>query len=181
MNIKKYAYYLIVIIVIGIVSVEMYNQLNPTKAKSQRLACHEGVTVFERINNEGKITALQEAIKAGNITVEPRIQKSEYMQSQLFTHITQEQIEKKIYDRFVEEKTDASSEHDVVIDLLVYENDKEDPKKKNEAAKKYAGYIHLKYLLDESVVYRFQIDFMDMQARDLDDRIDCAVQSVMSL
>jgi hypothetical protein len=181
MNIKSFIYSAVVVAIVAVFSVEIYQQLNPKKAKSSRLQCHENVTVFERIYHKDLVQKVQNAVKAGNITVNTRIEKSQYMTTQLFEHISQEQIEQKILTHFASKKTMPSSDDNVVIDILIYENDKKDPKKKNADAKKYAGYLTFEYKIDAKVVYRFQIDFMDMQARDIDDRIDCAVQSVMSI
>lgn len=181
MKLKKFIYPMIIVFIIAGLSVEIYNFLNPKKAKSSRLACHSEVVVFERIYYNDLIKDIQEAIKAGNIELNARVQKSEYMDSQLFTHISQQQIEQKIMQRFEKEKTDVNSDKKAVIDLLIYENDKEDPKKKTPAAKKYAGYLSFEYKYENMIVYKFQIDFMDMKALDIDRRIDCAVESVVTI
>lgn len=178
---KKFLFPLVVIVIVGVLAVEVYNQLNPTKAKSQRLSCHESVVVFERVYNDQMLKPLQEAIGNGAYTIEMEVEKSVYMPTRLFEYISPEQIYNKVLKSF-EAKTQSISEaKNLRIELLVYENDKDDPKKKNEEAKKYAGYLGFRYFLDSVEVYRFQIDFMDMQAKDLDQRIDCAVESVMSL
>jgi hypothetical protein len=181
MNIKSILYWAVIVAIVAVFSVEIYQQLNPKKAKSSRLQCHEKVTVFERIYHKDLVQNVQNAIKAGNVALQSRVQKSQYMNTQLFEHISQETIEQKILTSFASQKTSSKSDDKVAIDLLIYENDKDDPKKKSAEAKKYAGYLTFEYKIDAKVVYRFQIDFMDMQARDIDERIKCAVQSVMSI
>jgi len=162
----------------------VYKQLGQNKsAKSDRLACHKAkkVVVFERVYKKDKLGALKQALKAGNVRIDPRAQKSEYMESQLFTHINKEKIVSMVQKRLQQESTANDSDKNAVIDLLIYENDKKDPKKKTEKAKLYAGYLGFDFKLDNTLVYKIQIDFLDMQGRDIQQRIDCAVQSVMSL
>jgi len=178
---KRILYPLVIIVIVGIIVVEIYQQLNPTKAKSQRLSCHKEVIVFERVYNEEMTQQLQEAIRNNAFTIEMEVEKSVYMPTQLFEHISEKEVYNKVLQSFEAQAQSHSDEKRLKIDLHLYENDKDDPKKKNEEAKKYAGYLGFRYWLDGVEVYRFQIDFMDMQAKDIDKRIDCAVESVMSL
>ncbi|MGM0534188.1 MAG: hypothetical protein ACQERK_06825, partial [Campylobacterota bacterium] len=119
--------------------------------------------------------------KAQNYEIKPRVQKAEYMDSQLFTHIGKEEVVDLLKARLAEDQSSVQTDKNAVIDLLIYENDKKDPKKKTEKAKLYAGYLTLDFTVEGTLVYKIQIDFLDMQGKDVADRIDCAVASVMSL
>ena len=182
MQFKNIFFTALAVFLFGVIAIEVFSSFTEKKAKSDRLSCHEEVVVFERIYHEDLIDKVQQAIIANDYELQVRVSKSSYMPTQLFDHITPQQIAQMLQDRYSKEyDAQAASSKSAVIDLFIYENDKEDPKKKNEAAKKYAGYLTLRYMIDEKEIYRFQIDFMDMQARDIDTRIDCAVKSLMSL
>ena len=69
----------------------------------------------------------------------------------------------------------------VSLNYYVYENDKEDSGKKNSEAKKYAGYLMFDFKYDKKLVYKIQIDYMDLDAKDLEDRMDCVINSFLSI
>ena len=75
----------------------------------------------------------------------------------------------------------TKSNKKLVIDYFIYENDKDDPGKKTAKSKLYAGYLVFNFLLEGEQVYRLQIDFMDMQGKDIDEKIRCIMKSVLSL
>lgn len=69
----------------------------------------------------------------------------------------------------------------LIIDYFIYENDKKDPGKKTAKSKLYAGYLVFHFLIADEKVYRLQIDFMDMQGKDIEEKIQCMMKSILSL
>lgn len=69
----------------------------------------------------------------------------------------------------------------VQIDTYLYENDKNDKGKKTKKAKLYAGYVVMDFKLDKKSVYKIQVDYMDIDTKDLKNRVDCAIQSFITL
>lgn len=53
--------------------------------------------------------------------------------------------------------------------------------KKTEEAKKYAGYIRMNFYLDNTKIYGVQIDFMDWQGKDIKEKLECGVESFMTI
>lgn len=68
-----------------------------------------------------------------------------------------------------------------MINYYIYENDKEDSGKKNNDAKSYAGYLVFEFKYDNKLVYKIQTDYMNLDGNDIDDRMDCAVNSFISI
>jgi len=81
---------------------------------------------------------------------------------------------------FVQAVGKAPGGEGVVLNYRLIENDRLDPNKKTQNCKLYAGYILLSFRLDGEELYRFQIDYMHPQAKDLPDRIQCAVTSFLN-
>lgn len=176
-NIKKIIYSIIVIGLVLVVGNSIYQQMNKKVAKSSRIDCHKSVTVFERVYNKEALKTVQKSIEDGVFEVSFKTEASKYMQSQLFNHIDTDEIKKYINDTF----GFKSSSNEVKINVLLYENDKLDPGKKNDEAKVYAGYLMFDFYLGNVMIYKIQIDFMDMQGKDINKTIDCIKQSVLSI
>ena len=65
--------------------------------------------------------------------------------------------------------------------VLIYENDKEDKGKKNNDAKSYAGYLVFEFKYNNTLVYKIQSDYMNLNGNDIEDRMNCAIKSFVSL
>ncbi|MDO8454228.1 MAG: hypothetical protein Q7S59_06610 [Sulfurimonas sp.] len=167
--------------VLGIVAQSVYVQINKTSPRSSRLECHKKSVVYEKIVVQEKIQTLQNAIKAGNFSVNMTIQKSHYMKTKLFEHLDKKRVEQVFLDKLAKLKADVSAIEKAAIELTIYENDKLDPGKKTEEAKKYAGYLIYEFKINGSLIYKIQIDFMDNDGKDIDEKLSCAITSLMSL
>lgn len=126
--------------------------------------------------------SLQEALENDDYTLNIDIEKSKYMASRLFYFVdpnkVKEQIETKI-KTYNKNKKDLKE--DVTINVLIYENDKEDPGKKTEKAKTYAGYLVFSCKVNNQLAYKIQIDFMDFEGLDIPNKISCAIDSIMTI
>jgi len=157
----------------------VYSQLS-TKPAPKRLACHEKTTTFERTYGTPQaIKTAQHLLREGAYSIAIKTQPSVYMPSQLFTWVKAPVLTQA----FVSAIGTAPSVQParVGIDCLIYENDKEDPGKKSPKSKRYAGYVVASLLLDNTLLYKIQIDFMDPKGNDIAERVACAVASIMSL
>ena len=104
------------------------------------------------------------------------------MQTKLATHISLSEVDKMIQDQIdLHKMTEEKSAKELLIDYFIYENDKEDPGKKTAKSKRYAGYLVFNFRIEGEKVYRIQMDFMDLQGKDIKEKIVCVFDSVMSL
>ena len=149
---------------------------------TERLECHTKSTTFEYVYKKELVTAMQDAMKSGNVEIKSKFKLSEHMQTQLSNHISLEQVDAMIQKQITSHKeTIKNTDKKLLIDYFIYENDKKDPGKKTAKSKLYAGYLVFHFLIEDEKVYRLQIDFMDMQGKDIDEKIQCMMKSVLSL
>jgi len=175
--VKKSIFILLGIVVFGLIANSVYQQLNKKGAKAQRLECHKNITVFERVYIQEKLSLVKELFQNGHFTVKFKVEPSKYMESQLFNYVDIQDTDNYIKSSFGQKKESEN----LSINVLLYENDKKDPGKKNDEARQYAGYLVFDVYLDKSLVYKIQIDFMDMQGFDIKTKIDCVRQSILSI
>ena len=175
---------LLVAIAIGI---GIYGELNKGSAKAVRLPCQNAVTTFEA--RYGDPAALQEALallERRAYRVVSSFQKSQYMESRLFEYVDMERTTQQIIAALEAQLPPAPADaaangRALVIDYLIYENDKKDPRKKTKKSKLYEGYLLFALKLDGKTLYKFQIDFMGPEGSDIPERIACAVRSITTL
>ena len=161
---------------------EVVSFMTKKGANSARLECHTKSTTFEYVYKKELVTAMQDAIKSGNVEIKSKFKLSEYMPTQLANHISLEQVDDMIQKQINSHKeATKSSAKKLLIDYFIYENDKKDPGKKTAKSKLYAGYLVFHFLLEGEKIYRLQIDFMDLQGKDIDKKVKCAITSVLTL
>lgn len=156
----------------------------PKSASSKRIPCQQDVVCFERTYRISELQKVIDLLTARRYTLTSRIQKSEYMESRLFEYVKKEQVD-GIVAAAIEAQVPKSSGRepgeDLVIDYLIYENDKLHPGKKTDKSKHYEGYLAFSFKLEGKTVYKFQIDFMDEKGADIPKRVACAIDSLLSL
>jgi hypothetical protein len=175
---------ILTVIIIALLGKSIYIQVNkPTmSAKAKRLECQKDATTFERVLLKDKINELKNSIYSNSIKIDIQTQKSRYMQSKLFDYVDPSKIDTKLRS-IIKSNFDKSkvANEDVVLELLIYENDKKDPGKKTKKSKLYAGYLEFDFKIKHATVYKIQIDFMDLKGADINKRLVCAIKSVLTL
>lgn len=174
---KKTILGLIGVVILILVGSSIYEQLNKKGAKSKRLDCHKNVTVFERVYHQDRLLSIKDLLNDGKFKLEFRVEKSKYMDTQLFEYVDIEQTQDEILNIF-NHKEDSDT---LKVKVLLYENDKKDPGKKSKEALLYAGYLMFDFYLENSLVYKIQIDFMDMQGHDIKQTIECIKNSIITI
>lgn len=177
----RYVWIAVIVVLVGIIGQSIYKEVTKTGAKSVRLACHKKSTVFEKVVAPELLEELKENLKHSHLSVSVREQRSHYAPSQLFEYISVGDVLALTKKEIAKHQSTLKPMKQVVVDVLVYENDIQDPGKKNLDAKLYAGYLVYSFMLDEKLVYKIQVDFMNKEAKDVPDRVACAVESLMSL
>jgi len=153
-----------------------------SSAKSTRLPCHTQVVVFEKIYEPASLPNVKQALEQQNYTIDSSIKKAHYMQSQLFEFVDINMVNESVKDAIASyQSTDKENSEPVTIRYFIYENDKNDPGKKTQKSKLYAGYLKFDVVYKKKRVYAVQIDFMDMQGKDISQRVSCAIKSIMTV
>lgn len=104
------------------------------------------------------------------------------MQSSLFNTVDMKALDKIMIETlksYSKGKINPNSKN--TVEYKVYENDKEDPKKKSDSCKLFRGYVVMKFInQNNKTVYQNQIDFMDYEGKDIPDTIRCGVSAFMT-
>ncbi|WP_198304510.1 hypothetical protein [Arcobacter vandammei] len=165
----------ILFIVYGVVSKQ---DINP---KSKRVSCQNSVTTFEKIYTKD-LDFAKELLFSSNFDIESKIEYSKYMKSNLkdsFSTINSDKLLIEILDNL--KKYDKKSNDKLLISYYIYENDKEDKGKKNKEALLYAGYLVFEFKLKNELLYKIQIDYMKTDSSDIKERMNCAINSFLSI
>ena len=182
---KKYAQIFIIILIGYLIGDSIYTEMtkDKTPGKTKRLACQEKVTTFERVFSNPEVKHAQRLIEHGNIEFTSSIEKSIYEESTLFNYTTlleTNQIFNNSLHKYV--KSNDKNDEKYHLSYYIYENDIKDPGKKTQKSKMYAGYVVLTVKnINNKVIYKVQIDFMDKQGSDIKETIECTIESFMTV
>ena len=151
-------------------------------AKVKRVECQSKTTTFEKIFVENPVHEGIDALLSNNYIIKSEIEYSKVMQSNLKDKLYIEDLDKLLVNsinKYIKEpKIDDKK---VVINYYLYENDKNDSSKKNEDAKKYAGYLMFEFKYDKKLIYKIQTDYAQIDASDVTERMDCVINSFISI
>lgn len=173
---------LIIIILILLGLYGAFTKLNLTVAKEKRLACQAQTITFERVFTDQPVIKAIDLLESKNYKINTYVDYSKYMKSHLKDILSEKEAQNRlesVLEKFV--KNESLKDEKVEIKYYLYENDKKDTNKKGKKSKLYAGYVLLEFKLNNNTVYKIQTDYMDKDIKDLNERIECAVQSFTSL
>jgi hypothetical protein len=174
---------IILIIVFLIVTFKVFNEISNFDPNMKRLACQNKTVTFEKIFFDNPIWEANDLIETNNVIITSNIEYSKYMDSHLKNIMTIEQADRLLLNVLKDYRSTETKEVDkkLVIDYYIYENDKKDTGKKGKKSKLYAGYIMFEFKLDDQLLYKIQTDYMDIDGKDIKERMDCAIRSFLTL
>ena len=170
------------LLLLSIISYSIYKEVTKS-AKTKRLECQSKTTTFEKIFMENPIEEAIKSLESNNYELKSDIKYSEFMKSHLIDILKKEQSDNKlkiIIEKYNHKNLNENNKK-LLIDYYIYENDKDDNGKKNKEAKSYAGYLMFEFKYDNKLVYKIQTDYMNIDANDLEDRMDCVINSFTSI
>lgn len=172
----------ILILVILFVTFAVFEEINKFDPKQKRLECQEKTITFEKIDFEHPIWETNNLIETNNFIIKSNIEYSKLMTSHLINVLTVEQADKtlnNVLNKYV--NSNVPNDKKLLIDYYIYENDKEDKGKKGSKSKLYAGYLLFEFKLANKLVYKIQTDYMNIDGKDIEERMDCAIKSFLSI
>ncbi len=146
--------------------------------KSDRLACHTEVTVFERWRTAEAREAPREALQAGNYRLRGEQRFAQHMPTRLKGALSDEAIEEILIEAIGRAPQPEQSPLEIHWGLV--EDDKEDPNKRNPPRQHFAGYLLASFVYDGQEVYRILIDYLEYDASDLPVRAECLIESFLT-
>ncbi|GGD45764.1 hypothetical protein GCM10012288_20120 [Malaciobacter pacificus] len=173
---------LIIIVVFSVIFYAIYKE-STKSLKIKRLACQAKTTTFERVFAQGPVKEGIDALLNKNYIIKSNIEYSKYMKSNIKQSVYIEDLDRlltSVIDRYAK-PTDSTDTKKVLIEYYLYENDKEDKGKNNDKAKEYAGYLMFDFKYDNKLIYKIQTDYSFVDTRDVEERMECAINSFISL
>ena len=173
-------YIFIVVLFISFLSYGIINK-KENNPKSKRVECQEKVTTFEKIF-DNNLKSQKELLLTNNYEIISNIEYSKAMKSNLKNSYSTKNSDIILEKILKNHKThNMSSEKKLQISYTIYENDKNDSGKKNKDAFLYAGYLLFEFKFKNDLLYKIQIDYMNIDASDIEERMMCAVDSFLSI
>ena len=171
----------IVIIFVGFIFYAVLTQVSKS-SKSKRVECQTKTTTFEKIFLDKPVEEAIKVLKNGNYKIVSTVEYSKYMKSNLINILTKEKADDLLKEVLVKNLSiNQNSNEKLTIEYYVYENDKEDTNKKNSEAKSYAGYLMFEFKYNNELIYKIQTDYKNIDASDIKERMDCVVNSFISI
>jgi len=171
---KKIIIYTLVLAVIGLVGYSAYKEATKSGAKAKRLPCHERVTVFERVHDVQSLADFQSNRAPLSASIE--LIPSTHQAPELFDIIPQSQIESLVLEHL---NVELGVQNPFHVKIIVMENDKLDPNKKNDDAKSFLGYVRASYYKKNTLIYQIQIDFLEPNG--IGQALKCIDESLLSV
>lgn len=172
---------LIIVLLIATIGFSIYKQIKKD-LKIKRVECQEKTITFEKIYHQNRVEQALRLLQTHNYRIESEIEYSQLMKSNLIHHLNlaqSKQLFESVLNSYLKEAT--PSQEQLVIDYYIYENDKEDKGKKQDGAKKYAGYLVFEFKLNKQVIYKIQTDYMNNDGSDIPERMHCVMNSFITL
>ncbi|RXK00478.1 hypothetical protein CRU98_04780 [Arcobacter sp. CECT 8986] len=165
---NKFLYPLFMLVIIVILFI-VYNQIN--SKKPNRLTCQNVTNTYEEIFDKKAIARAKTLLSAGNykLNVSMNYDKKSKIKD-YFSKSDFQDIINSVLDNYEEEYEHNPLKY-VVINSSFWEKD----------TNSNSGYISLNFMLDNEKIYKIKTDFMDSNIDDLEDRVNCAVKSFVSI
>ena len=171
---KKIIIYALVLALIGLLGYSAYKEATKPGAKAKRLPCHERVTVFERVHEVKSLADFQS--KSALMSASVELIPSTHQAPELFDIIPQSQIESLVVEHL---GVELGVQNPLHVKIMVMENDKLDPNKKNDDAKSFLGYVRASYYKQNALIYQIQVDFLEPNG--IGQALKCIDESLKSL
>lgn len=174
---------LILITIALFVGYGVFTKINSKNTKKEkRINCQKETITFENIVDKTLIFEGIKLLKSNNYIINSRIELSKYMESKILNYISKKQSDKILKNSIDKIKKDSeSSNKKLSIDYYIYENDKQDKGKKSDKAKLYAGYLVFEFKLNKKLIYKIQTDYMKIDTSDIPERMDCVIESFITI
>ncbi len=172
----------ILILLILFITFAVFEEVNKFDPKQKRLSCQEKTITFEKIDFEHPIWETNNLIETNNFVIKSNIEYSKLMPSHLINILTIKQANETL-DNVIKKyiTSNIPNNKKLIIDYYIYENDKEDKGKKGLKSKLYAGYLLFEFKLNNKLVYKIQTDYMNIDGKDIEERMDCVIKSFLSI
>ncbi len=164
--------FLIIAIIILGAAIGYFSLSEPKKPE-----CQNGFHCFEKLSeNRGDIKKIIKLLDRGDVNYQCKIIKSQYMKSEITDYISEGKFLELTESIFG--KSGTQNPKNLTVKCKLYENDIEDPKKKSNSCKLFAGYLLYEFIIQEQTVYKIQIDYTNIKGKDIQRKLNCIKESL---
>ncbi len=149
--------------------------LENQKKKIVKLSCEKESYTYSKIFNQKLINKSHNALEKGYYKLEGSYLKSEFMPSNIENIISLDEID-KYFIASIGFKPKKDIEKFLKIKYEIIENDKKDPRKKDENCKLSAGSIMTSFRINSNEIFRVYTDFSFMFKNEIKQRVQCSIK-----
>ncbi|MEA3330165.1 MAG: hypothetical protein U9Q29_00530 [Campylobacterota bacterium] len=154
------------------------------EAKDLLKSCQKEVPFSDYTHNRMLVKKAQKLLSSENYTLESNLTKSEAMKSRISNYLSKENVD-KVVKRIIKKNAKAYSDYEsskkLTIKYNIVEADKHGLNKVNETKAFTQGYLDFKFSIEEDMVYEARIDFIGRNGEDIPRRIECIINSLITL
>ncbi|MCD6433845.1 MAG: hypothetical protein J7L21_07370, partial [Sulfurimonas sp.] len=153
-------------------------------AKDILKSCQKEVAFSNFTHNEMLVKKAQKLLSSENYILISTLTKSEMMKSKISNYLAKENVD-KVVARIIKKNAKAYSDYEsskkLTIKYNIIEADKHGLNKVNDGKTFTQGYLDFKFSIDEKMVYEARSDFIGRNGEDIPRRIECIINSLITL
>lgn len=166
---------LVTIIVMSIVLTIYVKYVPEPPRQHSNLECQKINYTFDKIYNQSLLNEASTLLNKGAYVldgglIEPRFGKS-YLKDTINVTQSNAFFEKHIF------KQSSAKNYFVTIKYEIVENDKNDPRKKDESCKLHAGSLMTSFRINGKEAFRMHADFIQYDKKAIEEKIECTVKA----
>ncbi len=166
---------LVTIIVMSIVLTIYVKYVPKPPRVHSDLACQKESYTFDRIYNQELLDEANKLLNHGAYILDGGLIKPRFGKSYLKDEINIKQSDEYFQQAII--KSSSVKNYFVKIKYEIVENDKNDPRKKDDSCKLHAGSLMTSFRINEKEVFRMHTDFLKYDKNDIKERINCTLKA----
>ena len=167
------------IIIISIV-LALYAKFGPKKEPPPRLnsglACQELTYTFDKVYNQKLLNEGKMLLEKGSYILDGGLIKPRFGKSYLKDKITIEESNQFFVQSMAVQPLDNPAKF-LTVKYEIIENDKNDPRKKDDSCKLHAGSLMTSFRINGKEAFRVHTDFLQYDKKEIQEKIACTVKA----
>lgn len=166
----------IIMISIVITLYSKYGPQNTTKRIHSNLACQQITPTIDNIISKKLIYEASDLLKKGAYILDGGFIKPRFGKSYLSTEVSISDANSYFKNSIsITQKKDINKFINIKYEII--ENDKNDPRKKGDESKNFAGKIMTSFRINGKEAFRMHTDFLQYDKYEIKEKIDCTIKA----
>lgn len=154
------------------------------EAKDVLKSCQKEVAFSDFTHNRMLVKRAKKLLYSENYILISNLTKSETTKSRISNYLSKENVDKvvkRVIKKNVKPNFDYESSKKLTIKYNIVEADKLGLTTVNKGIASSTGYLDFKFSIDEDMIYEARIDFIGRTGEDIPRRIECIINSILTL